>query len=162
MPETFTGFSEVREVGEGAKLLHELERSGDFVFHGSDKPDIPELVPFQGTTWVDDVKQNDGPPAVATTPYADMAIFHALVRDDSHSFGQANDGTLQMSATQLALDSVKGRTAYVYVFPKSAFVPRHGNDHDFEWRSEVNQKPAQVVPVNDRDLPKSINILPPE
>lgn len=151
------------EGGEGARALHELERTGEYVFHGSPNGAIVELEPKQGTKTVDGIEQEDGlPPGIATTPFADLAIFRALTRDPyGHTgFGLNDDGTPFMEASQSVLDAVKGQTAHVYVFPKSQFMPAHGDEKEMEWRSQVNQKPVHVVQVTDRDLPQSIVVIP--
>ncbi len=156
---------EHHEMGESARLLHELERSGEYVFHGSPDGAIAELEPRQGTMTVDDVEQEDGlPPGIATTPFADLAIIRALTHKlyGHTSFGQNPDGTPFMEASQTVLDTIKGQTAHVYVFPKSAFKPAHGDDQEMEWRSEAPQKPIQVVAVTDRDLPTNIKVIPGE
>lgn len=152
-----------QEIGEGARILHALEQTGIYVFHGSPHANIPELNPHQPTDWPDDIEQEDGAPCVAASQFADAAIFHAIARNDWWSFGQdQEDGSVWMAATQKALDMAKGQKAYVYVFLKSTFAPRNGNEGDMEWRSVENQKPLQVVEVTDRDLPKNISILPPK
>jgi hypothetical protein len=160
---SFEGSLERRERGEGARKLHELEQSGKFVFHGSPDGEVTEFEPRQMTTYVDDVQVKDGPPGIATTPHADLAIFHALTKDRGEgntNFGTNDDGSIYMKASQAVLDATKDHTAYVYVFPRSAFAPRYGDDQEMERRSEVNQRPVQVVAVTDRDLPPDINIIP--
>lgn len=149
------------EIGEGARILHDLEQTGNYVFHGSPAADIHELEIRQPYDWTDGVQKEDGAPCVAATQFADIAIFRALVFNDTTSFGQNDDGTLHYAATEKALRSAKGRTGFVYVLPKSTFAPRHGDDQEMEWRSEENQRAAQVVQVTERDLPKNITILPP-
>ncbi|MEK9131096.1 MAG: hypothetical protein AAB429_03200 [Patescibacteria group bacterium] len=112
---------EHHEMGESARLLHELERSGEYVFHGSPDGGIAELEPRQGTMTVDDVEQEDGlPPGIATTPHADLAIFRALTCNlyGHTGFGLRDDGTPFMEASKSVLDTVKGQTAHVYVLPK--------------------------------------------
>ncbi len=165
MKERFSGFEgdqKHREGEEGARILHELERSGEYVFHGSPDGEIAEFEPRQMTTRVDGNDLEDGI-GIATTPRADLAIFHALTKgrgEGDTGFGTKDDGSIQMKASQAVLDATKGHTAYVYVFLKSAFAPRYGDDQEMERRSEFNQKPVQVVAVTDRDLPTGINIIP--
>lgn len=150
------------ELSEGARILHELERTGNYVFHGSPAADIHELEIRQPYDWTDGVQKEDGAPCVAATQFADIAIFRALVFDDTTGFGQNDDGTLHYEATEKALRASKGRTGFIYVLPKSTFTPRHGDDREMEWRSDENQKAAQIVEVTERDLPKSITTLPPK
>jgi hypothetical protein len=144
------------------RVLYELERSGEYVFHGSPYGNIAEFEPRQMTTQVDGVAVGDGI-GIATTPHADLAIFHALTKDrgeGERGFGTNDDGSIHMEASQTVLDAVKDHAAYVYVFPKSAFAPRYGSDQEMERRSEVRQKPVRVIAVTDRDLPTSIDIIP--
>src|SRR3990167_6049683 len=122
MSEIFAGSQEQHEMGEGARVLHELERSGEYLFHGSPDGTIAELEPHQGMMTVNGIEQEDGLlPGIATTPFADLAIFRALTRDlyGHTSFGQNDDGTLSMEASQSVLDTVKGQIAHVYVFPRA-------------------------------------------
>ncbi len=161
MKEGFEMHQERHKGGEGARVLHELERSGEYVFHGSPYGDIAEFEPRQMTTQVDGVAVGDGI-GIATTPHADLAIFHAITKDRGEGetgFGTNDDGSIHMEASQTVLDATKNHTAYVYVFPKSAFAPRYGNDQEMERRSEVVQKPVQVVTVTDHDLPTNIDII---
>lgn len=155
------GSIEHREPGEGSRLLHELERSGNYVFHGSPVENIAELEARQPYTWTDGVEQEDGHPCVAATQFADIAIFRALVFDDTTGFGQNEDHTLHFEATEKALKAVPGRVGFIYVLPKTHFVPRHGDEQEMEWRSETNEHAVQIIRVTEYDLPKHIQILPP-
>lgn len=150
------------EIGEGARILHALERTGNYVFHGSPSANIHELEIRQPYDWTGGVQKQDGAPCVAATRFADIAIFRALVFDDTTGFGQNDDGTLHYEATAKALKSSEGRTGFIYVLPRSEFTPRHGDDREMEWRSEARQKAIRVVEVTNRDLPKNITILPPK
>lgn len=152
---------ERHEPGEGARLLHELEQSGEYVFHGSPTPEIAELETRQAYDWKDGAPVEDGPPAVVATPYADIAIFRSLVYLDSTSFG-VNDDRLSFQASPKALELARGRTGFVYVMPKSQFAPKHGDVSEMDWRSPVNQPAVRIVEVSEADLPPDIEIINPE
>jgi hypothetical protein len=162
MGSPFEQQNQEQELGEGARILHDLERTGEYVFHGSPDPSISELEPRQPYDWTDGIEKEDGTPCVAATQFADIAIFRAIVHDDSTSFGQNDNRTLHFAATQKALDTAMKTIGFVYVLKKSAFIPRHGDDQEMEWRSDVRQKALQIIPVTVRDLPKNITIIPPE
>lgn len=150
---------DVRE--SGASILHKLEKTSDYVFHGSKTADIREMKINQPYNWEDGVEKEDGPPCVATSRFADAAIFRALVYDDRTRFGQRDDGSLHMGATQKAMEMARSHQGYVYVFERKNFVPRDGDDRQMEWRSHKNEVPVQVITVGVKDLPENIDILPP-
>lgn len=144
-----------REISEGQYILHELEKTGGYVFHGSPVPDISELELRQPYDWKDGVKKEDGAASVVASLYADAAIFRALVYKDSTSFGM-NDHGLHFEASKKALDEARQSVGYVYVFKKMQFSPIHGDEKDMEWRSLLPQKPDQIIRVAFSDLPKNI------
>lgn len=148
-----------REEGEGARLLHELEQTGEYVFHGSPRGGLTELNPHQATIPVDGQEQNDGTEAIAATPYADFAIFRALTKDPEGdtSVGTKDDGRLQMHASRNVIDSVKDQTGYVYVFPRSQFSVY--GEGPMELRSSTNQKPIRIVEVTEKDFPKNVELI---
>jgi hypothetical protein len=81
------------------------------------------------------------------------------VTANSTQFGQRRGEPYFCAASQEAFDAAKGKTGYVYVLPKSQFAPMHGDNGEFEWRAESNQKPVQIIAVTERDLPKNIEII---
>ena len=149
------------EMGEGARLLHELEQTGAYVFHGSTTADIAELETRQPYDYTDDVKQEHGSPCVAATLSADVAIFRALVVDEYTGFGPDDKGNIRLRASQKALDAVRGQKGFVYVLPKDGFT-QFGVHPKMEWRSSVNQKPTQIIEVTEKDLPKDIELIAAE
>lgn len=135
--------------------MHQLEATGQYVFHGSPVPDIEELEIRQAYEWEGDNKTEDGPPAVVATPYSDIAIFRALVYMDSTSFGIDDHGP-HFSATDKALKLAKEEVGYVYVLPKNIFRPKEGDEKTMDWRSHQPTKPARIIKVSFEDLPDSI------
>ncbi|MEX0877764.1 MAG: hypothetical protein WDZ40_02795 [Candidatus Spechtbacterales bacterium] len=149
-------YSEQESEGgkEGSKKLHELEKMGKYVFHGSPVGDIEELEPRQAHNYKEgEEPQEDGPPAVVASPYADIAIFRALVRKDKTGFESDGKGNLHFRASSGALKSAKDAVGYVYVFDKTNFQPKAGApEASMGWRSEHVAKSLFIVEVHYNDL----------
>jgi len=150
-----------REISEGRGILQYLEKTGEYVFHGSSVPDISELEVRQPYDWKNGVKKEDGAPSVVATPYADIAIFRALAYKDHTSFGM-NGHELHFGASRKAFEEARQSVGYVYVFKKIHFFPRQGDEQNMEWRSLLPQKPDQIVRVEFQDLPKNITEIKSE
>jgi hypothetical protein len=175
MPESFdinrssvSEREEDREKGEGRRLLHALEATGEFVFHGSPNASIAEFEPRQPQHWERGVAQPDGDPCIATTRYADFAIFRAITKDlkGSSQFGTRKDGSLFFATDSAMRDALNDAIGYVYVFSKDGFAPysRDGkmsneNESGFEWRAHECKKPARCIRVTSDDLPEQIDII---
>lgn len=160
---SFERSPEQHERGEGARILHELERSGKFVFHGSPTGDIAELEIRQPYDYTDDVKKEDGAPCVAATRSSDVAIFRALVNDDYTGFGPVDHGNIRLQASQKALDATRDRKGFVYVLSQEGFA-QYGVHPTMEWRSSEKSKPVQIIEVTEKDLPANIQLIqkPPQ
>ncbi|MFZ2523256.1 MAG: hypothetical protein WAW92_02605 [Minisyncoccia bacterium] len=154
----------------GREVLKSLEGEGVYVFHGSPDGGIPELEPRQGTHMPDDgdpdLLINDGDPAVSATPYADVAIFRAIINkrniefDHTSAFGMKGNLSkpslfFTVSSTKV-LEEAKSKSGFVYVFNKSDFekYDREGNldGERIEWRSYKPVKPLMKVGVNFDDV----------
>ena len=155
---------ESQEVGKNREALLALEREGKYVFHGS--PDsIDVLEPRQAYDQDRETGEmvKDGDPAVFATPYADVAIFRALINrgeglgDSASRFGIENE-ELHFGATQNLLDQAKTVTGKVYVLDKSLFGKLKG----MQQRSEKTIIPVQVVDVSFDDLPINIEVIEEE
>jgi hypothetical protein len=168
-----TGYSE-KEVGIQEKLetptdasayLHELEETGKYLFHGSDKM-IAILVPKQPTVFDERFGKNipDGEPAVCTTSFADIAIFRSLISSNRSkkngiphfSSFDIKDGEPVFSTNQESLDLTKRPDicGYVHIFDRKGF----GKRDEMEWRSKGEVKPLKIIEVKSKDLPESIKI----
>lgn len=145
-----------REPGEGKKLLHELEASNRYVFHGSPIPNIQELKLSQSENLSSGRLEKHGPPSVTASPYADIAIFRALVNQDATQFGSDEEGHLNFGASQKALDIAKLSVGYVYVLEREDFTTFGGSEKSMGWRAIKPQKPVRIVRVVFDDLPKDI------
>ena len=116
-----------------ARLLA-FELTNQYVFHGSPRGDLEALEPRQGThvTDLDSPSESsilDGRPAVSATPYADFAIFRAVINgtnvpfDHFGGFG-VTDGELEFHvSSEKVLDAAIGKKGYVYVLGREHFVP---------------------------------------
>jgi hypothetical protein len=143
----------------GREKLLQLEKEGKYVFHGSPLADIKSLKPQQGT-------HNtipDGNPAVSATPYAEFAIFRAIINRKnipillSSRFGFKDGKKEFLVSSKEVLDTAKDKKGFVYVFNKNEFEPysRDGQIHKglMEWRSYKEVRPVDIIEVNYSDLP---------
>jgi hypothetical protein len=152
-PRTFERASKNRE-----KLLA-LEKEGRYVFHGS--PDIVAILePRQagGHNKETGEWKKDSTPAVFASPFADCAIFRALIygKDLENEMG-INGNQLHFAADKKLIERAKGRTGRVYVLDKSKFNP--DSFRGMDCRSEEKIEPLEVIEVTIEDLPKNIKII---
>ena len=135
-----------------------LETKG-FLFHGS--PVLLErLSPRQPMIFNKQAGKSErhGNPCVATTSFAEIAIFRAIVnwqnfpiKNFSSSFGVGSEGK-RFAATREILNQLEGKTGYVYVFSQNGF----SEFSSMEWRSECEMKPLEIIAVSAKDLPENI------
>ncbi|MDD3435201.1 MAG: hypothetical protein PHY76_01785 [Patescibacteria group bacterium] len=148
-------FEKKEKISEAREKLLRLEKEGNFVFHGS-LDVLEELSPRQAYN----KNKPDGEPAVFATPYADVAIFRALINtryineNASNSFDLEND-SLKFKASKNLLDHAKEITGKVYVLNKKDFVDFIG----MECRSPQSVEPVEVVDVSFEDLPTGIELI---
>ena len=150
------------------KLL-ELEKSGNYVFHGSPVGGIKILEPKQGkyvpNTKKREEKINDGKPAVSATPYLEIAIFRAIVNSENikqksilTGFGYSlkKGVNLRVSSEKILDEAYDNSMGYIYIFNKKDFEPydRDGEAKptSMEWRSYTAVKPIEVVKITGEDL----------
>lgn len=146
--------------------LHELELKNSYVFHGSPDGNIEMLEPRQGRHIPDLSNPTqfilDGNPAVSATPYADIAIFRAIINrkniklDYNSGFSVTNGKPYFRVASQDVLYEAKDKKGFVYIFDKKEFEPysRDGNarPESMEWRSYKPIKPLDKIEVYYDDL----------
>lgn len=146
------------QVGNSREKLLSLEKEGKYVFHGS--PDIIKtLEPRQAYNQNKEtgVMEKDGEPAVFATPYADVAIFRALINakgisgESTSSFG-INGEQLHFSATKNLLEGAKSKIGRVYVLDKQKFQDFEG----MQCRSTEVNNPIKIIEVSADDLPQNI------
>ena len=114
------------KISVARKKLLALQKKG-FLFHGSpfkiDKLGLRQPVNFN-------IKKNKyvkhGKPCVAATPFADIAIFRAIInktnfpsksKDYAASFG-IKSKKLNLATTKKVLENLSNQCGYVYVFDK--------------------------------------------
>ena len=146
---------------EGAKeKLLVLEKEGVYVFHGSPEL-LEELEPRQSKDYDYNLKQmvNDGEPAVVATPFAEIAIFRAIIsnkvkpeKGGHWSRFYNDDGKFGFETTPEVMELAKKTRGYVYVFEKKDFERRNS----IEWRTAKAIKPIMKFEVNFDDLPLDI------
>lgn len=153
-----SGFERPEERSEARQLLERYERSGRFLFHGSRNPRIQELEPRQAMTWREGAYVNDGPPAVAASPYADIAIFRSLITGHSgfSSFPNPDDTvSLEFRLTRAGYAAAEHARGYVYVISRDGFSPV-GPITSMDWRSGDLVTPVDIIEVQAEDLPKNL------
>ena len=104
---------------------------------------------------------NDGDVAVAATPFAEIAIFRAIInkkieakKGEYWSRFSSDDGKLEFKTTPEVMELAKKVTGYVYVFKKGDFEPHNS----LEWRSVNKVKPVSIFEVSFEDLPADIKL----
>jgi len=158
---------------EPKKILKSLEAIGEYLFHGSPDGEIKALEPRQGRHVPNKEKPTktiaDGSPAVSATPYADVAIFRAIINNKnipfshSSSFAVRGDSLEFGVSTEDALEeAMKNKNGFVYVFDRKDFEPydRDGGatEKSMEWRSYNTIKPVKVIEVSSQDIIPRDNI----
>ena len=148
----------------GKETLMSLEKEGAYVFHGSTEL-IKELEPRQAKIWDKEKKEmvEHGEPSVVATPFAEIAIFRAVISskiksdDGKHysAFGSGGEKPF-FETTPSVLKNAKDAIGYVYVFKKDGFE----KISPMEWRSNKKLKPARIFEVRFEDLPKNIKLEP--
>ena len=157
-------------MSSNKERILELEKTGKYVFHGSANGEIKELEPRQSTHVTDLSKPtessiNDGDPAVAATPYAQIAIYRAIVNSNNIHFKHTSGfGFSSPTNIYYRVDSEKtlqeifnNKVGYVYIFNKADFKPynrdRDPSEDEMEWRCYKPIKPVEVIKVTSNDLP---------
>lgn len=151
----------IKREGRNRERLLSLEKEGKYVYHGS--PDaITILEPRQAYNRGEETgnMEKDGEPAVFATPYADVAIFRALINakgvsgESTSQFGIDED-KLHFSATKNLLEAARGKIGKVYVLDKQKFQDFEG----MQCRSLETNEPIEVIEVTIDDLPQNIETI---
>lgn len=140
--------------------LHSLEKTGEYVFHGSPFK-LETLEPRQAHNHEkrEDGEYDpvpDGMPAVFASPFADTAIFMAIVNRKNAPLGSrsgfsSNDrNNFEFRATKETFDQIGvDASGYVYVFNKDDFEERNHN----ESVAYKTVTPSRIIEVRKEDLP---------
>jgi hypothetical protein len=155
---------EEEKLSSREKLLA-FEKENRFVFHGS--PDeIKILEPRQPLVFNVQKKKREkhGEPCVAATPYADIAIFRAIINQKNYPTGDyvsffkvSKEGLMEFGTTKQVLERIKEKKGFVYVLNKEAF--KRFSNSNMEWRASEAIKPEDVFLVTAEDLPSNIQIV---
>ena len=151
---------------EGRYALEILERTGQYVFHGS--PAVIEVFePRQATQFDSKTGKNipDGEPAVFAADQSLPAIFKGLINGvispglNLLSGWRNEGGSLHFYSVKEGIEGarIEGVKAYVYVFDKSDFEPYRG----MEYRCLSVVTPKMTIEITGKDLPYKIEIIPP-
>jgi hypothetical protein len=140
--------------------LHNLEKTGEYVFHGSPFK-LETLEPRQAFNH--EKKEDgsyesipDGEPAVFASPFADTAIFMAVISRKNAPLGKRsgfssdNKNHFEFRATKETMDQIGDEAnGYVYVFKKDGFEERNHN----EVVAYQAVTPIKIIEVRKEDLP---------
>lgn len=151
----------IYELSENKKRLLDLEKSNNFVFHGSTS-NIGVLTPRQGYNFNKKTNkmEKDGDPAIFATKFVEIAIFRALinknnVQETNLSYFNIENNSPCFAATQNLIDAAKTKTGKVYVLNKNQF-----QEHNkMESISHTSSVPIESIDVVFQDLPKNIKII---
>ena len=142
------------------QLLAELERSGNYVFHGSSKR-IDIFEPRQATNRKNGKPVPDDRPGIHASTLIDIAIFMAIVSEDNchkkfhGSFSYYGEGNLVFEVTKETLDGLIEPVGYVYIFDRRDFKKRNAIEYIFY--SPI--KPIAHVEVGIDDMPAGIKLI---
>jgi hypothetical protein len=149
---------DIEKMSNTRERLLSLEKERRFVFHGSAHR-VEILEPRQPYM---NKNEKHGNPRVATSPFADIAIFRAIVNDSNFplkthvsSFSFDSDKGVGLYASQDILNNINNKQGFVYVLDKSLFKKFSG----MEWRSEQAVEPIEVILVTAQDLSENIQSL---
>lgn len=140
--------------------LHRLQKTRSYVFHGT-AVKVKQLHPRLAFNYIQGRRVMDERAAVYATPFADIAIFMAVVNEKNcprrfRSGFSCKDSTLSFRATQATLDQLSSKSSgYVYIFKKQDFKKINPS----ESVSYKAVKPFRIVKVTRRDLPSKIFII---
>ncbi|MCX6747841.1 MAG: hypothetical protein NTW98_02780 [Candidatus Nomurabacteria bacterium] len=139
------------EKHEGIDYLNYLEKTGKYVFHSSPFVGIDTLVPKQGRHFPNPKDSEefilDGDPAVSATPYAEFAIFRALINKNNtpnvrSGFGFNNKEKEFRVSNQKVLDAIKDKKALCMFLTKAilSHIQEMGKHMKVTWNGEHIKK----------------------
>src|SRR5665647_486162 len=116
------------QIKSSREKLLELEKEGKYVFHGT-AVSVDELIPMQA----ENNNEKDRNPAIHASPYADVAIFMALMKkkeapNESNVSCGTNDGVMYFGVTKNLLEDAKNIIAKVYVLDRENFKDFQGTE----------------------------------
>lgn len=134
------------------KFLEELEKTDEYVFHGSNN-----LQKYLEPRQAHNSGEPDGKPAVFASQEiivpTFMSVFKPQEDGDSIRCGVSDDFKISLFATQHTLDRVQEEDCgYVYIFDKSLF--KHRDHH--EWISYKKVTSRYIAKVFRKNIPLEI------
>ncbi len=153
------------EYSQQKQKLLELEKIGDYVFHGSGSKIEEEFEPRQA--YNHKLKEDgtydaipDGQPAVFTSHIVDIAIFMAIFNSENlkkscRSGFSFVDGDVLFRVNKETYQNLpQTAQGYVYVFLKKDFEKINST----EYVSYKKVKPVETIKISVRDLPENIEV----
>jgi hypothetical protein len=147
---------------ETKKRLLELEKSGNFVFHGTERGDVETFEPRQALNYKGNVGEPDGQPAVFASDKVDYAILMGMVNKNNCPYGYSSSSRWSNDELILSVDKkgydqlTDSSVGYVYVFNKSDFSEREPGHTEYVSYSHV--KPIQIFKISKHDLSRKLII----
>ncbi|HCI05155.1 TPA: hypothetical protein DEX28_00210 [Patescibacteria group bacterium] len=144
---------------KGKDLLLELEKTGQYLFHGSEN-EIEIFEPHQAYNFINGKKTKDDKPGVHASPFAEVAVFMSLINNKNCPAGFSNTfywngSKVVLGATKQALDQLNNAKGYVYVFDKFSFKQRSS----IEYIHHTSIKPLRMIEVGFKDLPENVELI---
>lgn len=148
-------------MSDSLKELLEMEKSGKYVFHWSNR-NIKKLEPRQAYNYKKWKNEKDWEPAVFATESAYVAIFRSLISNNydvknSRNIFWINGSKIHFACTANLLESARTRIGKIYILNKEDFT-------EFQWiqcRSYAPIRPIKMIEVGFGDLPENIKIIRP-
>lgn len=134
--------------------LKELEKSDQYMFHGSSNPSIQRLETRQAKSFM----KLDGAPAVFASDVVEPPIFMAVLGSRRlGGWGLKGAEGFGFYIAQSDWDKAQRENwqGFVYVLNREGFV----REDRWEWCSELSQSALMTIKVSMTDLPSAIQIL---
>ncbi len=142
-------------MSEAHILLKEMEKNGNYLFHGTASGNIVSFEPRQAVSH--GVKH--GKPCVAVSERIEPAVFMAILGSRvSSGWDSADTSDFGFFLKREDFEKVRQQqvSGYVYVFDRNQTV--FSRFTDWEWRAHENIEPLQKIEVTFADLPKKIEL----
>lgn len=142
--------------------LHNIERIGNFLFHGSfGKFDY--LEPRQAYHAVQGMEEFEthGEPGVFATDSADLAVFKAIMNGDNFPGKKllmkysSHNNQLHFATNQVISGDLTDKKGFVYILDREHFTKI--SDSEYKITSKII--PEDIISVSGNDLPSNINLI---
>ncbi|MEK7433231.1 MAG: hypothetical protein AABZ74_08885 [Cyanobacteriota bacterium] len=141
------------------ELLYNLEKSNNYLFHGSPNK-IEVFEPKQAYTFINGQNIKDDDPAIHASPIIDIAIFMSLINrincpKGSYSKFEYKNNKVVFEATKETLEQLNKPKGYIYVFERSFFKQRDYIEY-VTYKSIIYN---MVIKVGIDELPQNIELI---